>query len=47
MNTYKVKLDVEAEIQAFNEADAKDYIGEIFNVDEEIKSVKISSIKEK
>lgn len=47
MNTYKVKLQVEAEIQAFNEDDAVDYISDIFGTDEEVKSIKISSIKEK
>jgi hypothetical protein len=47
MNTYKVKIQVEAEIQAFNEDDATDYINDIFGTDEEVKSIKISSIKEK
>ena len=47
MNTYKVKLDVELEIEAFSENDAKDYINDIFGVDEEIKSIKVNSIKEK
>ena len=47
MNTYKVKLDVELEVEAFSENDAKDYIGDIFSVDEEIRTVKINSIKEK
>ena len=47
MHTYKVKIDVEAEITAFDENDVKDYVNDIFGVDEEIKSVKINSIKEK
>jgi len=47
MNTYKVKLEVEVEIQAFNENDATDYINDIFGVDDEIKSVKLISIKGK
>lgn len=47
MNTYKVKLEVEVELQAFNEDDASDYIGDIFGVDEEVKGVKIISIKAK
>ena len=47
MNTYKVKLNVEVEVQAFNETDAKDYISDIFNVDDEIKSVNITKIQEK
>ena len=47
MNNYKVKLEVEAEIQAFSEEDAADYINDIFGLDEEIKSIKIVSVKEK
>lgn len=47
MNTYIVKIEVSAEVQAFSEDDAKDYINDIFGLDEEIKSIKISSIKEK
>ncbi len=47
MNAYKVKIELEAEIQAFSQGDAEDYIKDIFGVDEEIKSVKIISIKEK
>ena len=47
MNSYKVKLEVEAEVEAFNENDATDYISDIFGTDEEIKSIKIVSIKEK
>jgi len=47
MNTYKIKLDVEVEVQAFNENDASDYVSDIFSVDDEIKNIKINSIKEK
>jgi hypothetical protein len=47
MNVYKAKLEVEIEINAFNEDDAKDYINDIFGTDEEIKSIKIIFIKEK
>jgi len=47
MNTYKIKLDVEIEVQAFNENDASDYVNDIFSVDDEIKNIKINSIKEK
>ena len=47
MNTYSIKLEVNAEVQAFSEEDAKDYINDIFGVDEEIKSIQITSIKEK
>jgi hypothetical protein len=41
MNKYSIKLEVLAEVEAFSEDDAKDYISDIFNVDDEIKSVKI------
>jgi len=47
MKNYKIKLDVEIEIQAFNEADAKEYVSDIFGTDEEVKSIKIVSVKEK
>lgn len=47
MNTYKVKLNVEVEVEAFNEQDAREYIGDIFNIDDEIKSVNITKIQEK
>ena len=47
MNTYIVKLEVLVEVEAFNDGDAKDYVGDIFNIDDEIKSVKITKIQEK
>lgn len=47
MNIYKVKLEVDAEVEAFNEDDAVDYVNDIFGVDEEIKNIKIVSVKEK
>ena len=47
MNSYKVKLEIDAEVQAFNENDAVDYVNDIFGVDEEIKNIKIVSVKEK
>lgn len=47
MNTYKVKLDVEVEIEAFNSDDASEYVQDIFGIDDEVKSVKIVNIKEK
>jgi hypothetical protein len=47
MKTYSVKLEVNAEVQAFSEEDAADYINDIFGVDEEVKSVKVTSVKEK
>jgi len=47
MKTYKVKMDVELEVAAFNETDARDYVGDIFNIDDEIKKVNIIKITEK
>ena len=47
MNNYKVKLEVDVEIQAFDEDDAKDYVSDIFGLDQEVKSIKILGIKEK
>lgn len=47
MNTYKVDLKVEVEIQAFNENDATEYINDIFGVDDEITGVHITSIQKK
>ena len=47
MNTYSVKLEVSAEVQAFSEEDAADYINDIFGVDDEVKNVKVVSVKEK
>ncbi len=47
MNKYTIKIEVTADIEAFDEDDAKDYIGDIFGIDEEIKSVKIINVKEK
>ena len=47
MNSYKIKLEIDAEVQAFNEDDALDYANDIFGVDDEIKSVKVISVKEK
>lgn len=47
MNTYRVKLEVMAEVEAFDESDALDYAHDIFGVDDEIKNVKVISVKEK
>jgi hypothetical protein len=47
MNTYKAKLNIEVEIDAFSEDDAREYISDIFNVDDEVKSVNITNIVEK
>ena len=45
MNKYTVKLEVQLEVDAFTVDDATDYVHDIFNVDDEIKSVKILNIK--
>lgn len=47
MEKYRIKLEVEVEVEAFNSEDALDYINDIFNIDDEIKSVKIGNIKKK
>ena len=47
MNNYRIKLEVDAEVQAFSEEDAVDYVGDIFGVDDEIKNIKVVNIKEK
>jgi hypothetical protein len=46
MHTYKIKLDVEIEVQAFNQEDAAEYVHDIFNLDDEIKSINIVRIIE-
>jgi hypothetical protein len=47
MNTYRIKIEVDAEVQAFSENDAVDYVNDIFGVDDEVKNVKVVSVKEK
>ena len=47
MKNYKVKLEIEAEVEAFDQEDALDYANDIFGVDDEIKNVKVISVKEK
>lgn len=47
MNKYSVKLEVLAEVEAFDENDAKEYINDIFGTDDEVKSIKIINLKEK
>ena len=47
MNTYSVKLEVSAEIQAFSQEDAVEYVSDIFGIDDEVKSVKVLNVKEK
>ena len=47
MKTYKVKLEIDAEVQAFDENDAVDYLNDIFGVDDEVINVKVVNVKEK
>lgn len=47
MKTYKVKIEIDAEVQAFSDEDAVDYINDIFGIDDEVKNVKVISVKEK
>jgi hypothetical protein len=47
MKSYKVKLEIEAEVEAFDQDDALDYANDIFGIDDEIKNVKVISVKEK
>jgi hypothetical protein len=47
MKIYKVKLEIDAEVEAFDQDDALDYANDIFGIDDEIKSVKVISVKEK
>lgn len=46
MNKYSIKLDVSVEVEAFNAEDAKEYLNDIFITDDEIKSIKLVTIKE-
>lgn len=46
MNKYSINLEIKVEVEAFNLEDAKEYINDIFNVDDEIKSVSILKIKD-
>ena len=43
MNKYRIKLDVEVEVEAFNTEDASEYIHDIFNIDDYI--IKINVVK--
>lgn len=47
MKTYRVKIEINAEVEAFSEEDAVDYANDIFGVDDEVKNVKVVSVKEK
>ena len=45
MENFKAKIELDLEIEAFDEVDAKDYILEIFGIDDEVKNIKIISVK--
>ena len=47
MKTYSIKIEVNAQVEAFSEEDAVDYVNDIFGIDDEVKSVKVINIKEK
>lgn len=47
MKKYSVKLEVVLEVEAFDQDDARDYVNDIFGTDDEIKSIKVVSLKEK
>jgi ribosomal protein L20A (L18A) len=47
MNKYSIKIEITAEVEAFDEEDAKEYVSDIFGVDDEVKSVKILTVKQK
>jgi hypothetical protein len=47
MNKYSIKLEVSVEVEAFNQEDAQEYLNDIFITDDEIKAIKLVSIKEK
>ena len=46
MNIYKVKLELEADIEAFSESDAKEYLNDMFGPDHEVKTMKITYLEE-
>ena len=45
MEFFKAKIELDLEIEAFDEVDAKEYINEIFGIDDEVKNIKILSVK--
>lgn len=47
MNTYRVKIEIDAEVEAFSAEDAVDYANDIFGVDDEVKNVKVINVREK
>ena len=47
MNTYRVKIEIDAEVEAFSSDEAVDFAYDIFGIDDEVKNVKVVSVKEK
>lgn len=47
MKKYSIKLEISVEVEAFDEEDAREYVSDIFGVDDEVKSVKIMTLKQK
>lgn len=45
MEFFKAKIELDLEIEAFDEVDAREYINEIFGIDDEVKNIKILSVK--
>lgn len=45
MDIYKIKLELDLEIEAFDEIDAKDYSLDLFGIDDEVKNIKFINIK--
>lgn len=46
MNKYSVQLEVWLEVEAFDQDDARDYVNDIFGLDDEVRSIKIIDLKE-
>lgn len=47
MKTYAVKVEISAEIKAFNENDAEDYLQDLFGSDDVINNFKVIDMREK
>jgi hypothetical protein len=47
MKLYNIKIEISAEVEAFSEEDAVEYVNDIFGIDDEVKNVKVISVKEK
>jgi|GEM_PF-983999 hypothetical protein len=45
MEKYLIKVNIDIEVEAFNESDAKEYALDVLNIDNEIKHIDILKIK--